>query len=370
MYLTKHHKLLEKKILDFVKKLPEKFPELIIDGKTVEKLSRGGGGWFSTSVYGGWSMNTLTSNVCGFKLKRVVFEEDQVTIVEKSYPHNNPVFYYRMFDKDCNKFLNKLENYVGSGGLYSELNNYLETSFKEIIEEWKLETRKVEMLEKLKIKKELEKVKSSISEIFKDLDKNGDGVVDVIENDDFNLLIKKHQKKIIEIDRNYIQKFVKISTYLKIKKDNIQLIFNSIKEIKNETTLNKYVEILKDDLHSYNLLLLGSINMIISIVDDDMITFFELYEKFDNLNIFDSKHEKDISNKLSDIGFKIDILMNEVVKMSDQISNSLYELSNITKESSQKIINELGSVNSSMRFGNFLQGIQIYQNYKTNKRLK
>ena len=110
--------------------------------------------------------------------------------------------------------------------------------------------------------------------------------------------------------------------------------------------------------------------MIISIVDDDMITFFELYEKFDNLNIFDSKHEKDISNKLSDIGFKIDILMNEVVKMSDQISNSLYELSNITKESSQKIINELGSVNSSMRFGNFLQGIQIYQNYKTNKRLK
>ena len=36
----------------------------------------------------------------------------------------------------------------------------------------------------------------------------------------------------------------------------------------------------------------------------------------------------------------------------------------------QKIINELGSVNSSMRFGNFLQGIQIYQNYKTNKRLK
>tara|TARA_B100000963_G_scaffold339075_1_gene336520 strand:+ start:5562 stop:6662 length:1101 start_codon:yes stop_codon:yes gene_type:complete len=366
MYLTKHHKLLEKKILDFVKKLPEKFPELIIDGKTVEKLSRGGG-WFSTSVYGGFT--NLKNTVCGFSLKRVVFDKDEVTIIEKSFPHINPKFYYRMFDKDCNKFLNKLRNYVDLP-FYSELINYLETSFKEIIEEWKIETRKVEMLEKLKIEKEVKKVKSSISEIFKELDKNGDGVVDVIENDDFNLLIKKHQKKIIEIDRNYIQKFVKISTYLKIKKDNIQLIFNSIKEIKNETTLNKYVEILKDDLHSYNLLLLGSINMIISIVDDDMITFFELYEKFDNLNIFDSKHEKDISNKLSDIGFKIDILMNEVVKMSDQISNSLYELSNITKESSQKIINELGSVNSSMRFGNFLQGIQIYQNYKTNKRLK
>ena len=42
--------------------------------------------------------------------------------------------------------------------------------------------------------------------------------------------------------------------------------------------------------------------MIVSLVEDDMITFYEIYEMFDNLNMFDSKHEKDVSQRLTNIG--------------------------------------------------------------------
>ena len=46
--------------------------------------------------------------------------------------------------------------------------------------------------------------------------------VDVIQGNDFNTLLKKNQKSIVEVDRNYVQQFVKISSYLKTKKENIQ----------------------------------------------------------------------------------------------------------------------------------------------------
>ena len=54
------------------------------------------------------------------------------------------------------------------------------------------------------------------SQILLDLDKNNDGVIDIIEWNDFNKLLQKNQKLIIEIDRGYIQKFVKISNYIKM----------------------------------------------------------------------------------------------------------------------------------------------------------
>ena len=47
----------------------------------------------------------------------------------------------------------------------------------------------------------------------------------LVEGNDFNTLLKKHQKSIVEVDRNYVQQFVKVSSYLKTKKGNIQSIF-------------------------------------------------------------------------------------------------------------------------------------------------
>ena len=67
------------------------------------------------------------------------------------------------------------------------------------------------------------------SNVLFDLDKDGNGEVDDVEGNDFKFLLKKHQKKILEIDRDSIKKFVKIASYLKDKKENVQNVFNSIK---------------------------------------------------------------------------------------------------------------------------------------------
>lgn len=225
--------------------------------------------------------------------------------------------------------------------------------------------------EKLRLKEELRltKLNQSISNILSELDKDGNGEVDVIEGNDFNLLLKKHQKSIVEIDRTYVQQFVKISGYLKTKERNIQTIFNLIKDTPNQKVLKEYVEVLKDDIHSYNLILFNSLNMIVSLVEDDMITFYEIYEMFDTLNMFDSKHEKDVSQKLTNIGDGLKDLMYEVRRMGNKISNSIQELSYVTEQSNQQLTEQLIEIDSTMKVGNLISTINTYQNYKNNRRL-
>jgi len=258
--------------------------------------------------------------------------------------------------------------------VFEELNSILS---KFSLEEERLKRLKEE--EEKRLKREilglievlrLIKLNQSKSNVLSELDKDGNGEVDVIEGNDFNLLLKKHQKSIVEVDRTYVQQFVKISGYLKTKEKNIQSIFNLIKDTPNQEVLNEYVEVLKDDIHSYNLILFNSLNMIVSLVEDDMITFYEIHEMFDTLNMFDSKHEKDVSQKLTNIGDGLKDLMYEIRRMGDQISDSISELTYVTEQSNEQLTDQLSEIDSTMKVGNLISTINTYQNYKNNKNTK
>jgi hypothetical protein len=76
----------------------------------------------------------------------------------------------------------------------------------------------------------VESFKKSQVSFLEEFDKDGNGIIDIVEGDDaFMTLLKKHQKKIIDIDKEYIQNLVKVSNYLKTKRQNIQNLYFSIK---------------------------------------------------------------------------------------------------------------------------------------------
>ena len=275
---------------------------------------------------------------------------------------------------DKNNFQN--EDFKVLNKLYNIYNEYGEKIIEQKIQDEKNENLNKDEFKKLK--KEilglievlrLIKLNKSKTNVLSELDKDGNGEVDVIEGNDFNLLLKKHQKSIVEIDRTYVQQFVKISGYLKTKEKNIQSIFNLIKDTPNQEVLNEYVEVLKDDIHSYNLILFSSLNMIVSLVEDDMITFYEIHEMFDTLNMFDSKHEKDVSQKLTNIGDGLESLMYEIRDMGNKISDSISELTYVTEQSNEQLTDQLSEIDSTMKVGNLINTINTYQNYKTNRRL-
>lgn len=257
--------------------------------------------------------------------------------------------------------------------LYKKIKSKVEPYYADL--EAELKRQEIEKLKhkEEQIKTQKEALNQNQSSILNELDKDGNGEVDLIEND-FNKLLNKNQKKVIEIDKNYIHQFVKVSNYIKTKRQNKQHIFESIKHTQNQSELDERVNLLKNQIHTYELLLFHSLNMIASIVDEEMIVFYEIYESFDKLGIYNSNWENEVSEKLSTIGDKIDELMYSIYQMENKIVNEIGNLSYVTQESFGKLNNsvtrQLGEIDSTIKFNNLLTGVQTYQLYKINKNTK
>ena len=223
-------------------------------------------------------------------------------------------------------------------------------------------------------KKEIERIKNLNllrSKILSELDKDGNGIIDVVESeDDFDTLFEKHQKSINEINTTFVQQLVQVSSYLKTKKNNIQSIFNSIKDTSNKEELNEYVGILNNEIHSYRLILFNALNMIVSLVNDEMKTYYQIHHSFDKLKIFNSNWENEVSQKLNNIGDGLSNLMYSVEEMSQNISREIGHLSYVTEESNRMLTNQLQDIDSSLQTNNLLTSIQTYQMYKINKNTK
>lgn len=235
----------------------------------------------------------------------------------------------------------------------------------------KIEAEKLakEKVEKQKIMKQ--ELAFSQKNILKELDKDGNGIVDDIEdNDEFKMLLKKYEKQIVEIDRNHVKEFIKVSSYLKTKKKNIQQIFNSIKDTSHKQELEEYVGILKNEIHSYKLILFNALNMIVALVENDMITFYEIHDSFDKLNMFNSNWENEVSQKLSNIGDGLNNLMYSINEMGQNIIQEIGDLNYATAESNRMLTDKLEEVDSSIKVNNLLTGIQTYQIYKVNSNTK
>lgn len=273
----------------------------------------------------------------------------------------------------------------------------------EKLRKWKNELEDSKKKEKLKRIEALSQIKTLFSsfeeKLVSEFDKDKNNIVDVIEvNDDFNQLLKKHNDVIIErgkeYNKNYIHQFVKVSNYLKNKRENINLIFKSIKtefningyerrwdipyysdEINEKRSFitsrcNSYFELLRGEIQSYHLLLYNGLILINSAVENDQITFYNIYEKLDKLNIFNSNWQNEISQKLTNIDNNFSLLHKEIKDMGENIVNAIWDLSYVTEQTNDILNDKLGEINSGINTNNLLTTINTYQNYQINKNTK
>lgn len=307
----------------------------------------------------------------------IVFKEENIIF----FDGNEHEDYWDMRIHSIHKYLqfegNKIKNnYRNNKSSNQEdiaiLNDFI-TIIKNLKNKFDKEIENEIIKQKAEIINQKEKLSNYKDILIKKFDKDSDGHIDLIEND-FIKLLNKNQKHILEIDRNYIHQFVKVSNYIKTKRLNIQNIFETIVKSKNQNELNERVSLLKNQIHSYDLLVFHSINMIGSLVSEDLITFYEIYESFDKLGMFNSNWENEVSEKLINIGNKLDDLMYSIYEMEQNIVSELSNLSYITQESfkelNQSITSQLMHIDSSININNLLTGIQTYQLYKINKNTK
>ncbi len=222
------------------------------------------------------------------------------------------------------------------------------------------------------LKEKNKDIENKLKPLLDEFDKNGNGTVDILEGgDDFMKLVRKHQKKIIDVDKNHLQSFVKLSNYLSSKRENIQLIFENLSKSSEIKELEQTKKMLKYQIHIYELQLSMGILMIVSLIDDDHITYFEIYECFAKLDVFNSKWQNDIYKKLTSIDTGIYDLMISIQEFEESMVAQIRRLTNISSDSISNlkdvVTKELKGINSGMEFNNLLGVINTYQNYKTRK---
>lgn len=191
----------------------------------------------------------------------------------------------------------------------------------------------------------------------------------LLENEIFLNILKNNQKRIIEIDREYVQKFIKLNIFLKQKRDNLilildKVIFNIEEEIKIQLLeREEEINFFKGLVYSYNLMVNHSIVMVSSLVEDDMITFYEIYEIFDKMNIFNTNWENEVNDKLSeineslqDLNFSIKGLMNQMRDMEMKLVSGLNQINKtieISMDDLTLVINkQLSETNSRLKYEN------------------
>ena len=138
--------------------------------------------------------------------------------------------------------------------------------------------------------------------------------------------------------------------------------------------MEERVGLLKNQIHTYELLVFHSMNMMGALVSEDLITFYEIYESFDKLSMFNSNWENEVSEKLTNIEDKLDDLMYSIYNMERNIVNKLSHLSYVTQESFKdlnwSLTHQLSEMKSSINTNNLLTRIQNFQLYEINKNTK
>ena len=212
------------------------------------------------------------------------------------------------------------------------------------------------------IKKDKEKTDKSIYKFLKDYDKDKSGSLDLIESNGFSDLLKKYQKDIIEVDKVYIQNFVKLSSFLKKTSDELDRTFHLITKSQSSKAFEDRMNIFSLQYQAFTTILLHSYNMILSLTRGELIEFYEIYEVFDELHIFDNKYEKTMINKLDDLIESNISLEKNIIKGFDRIELSIDRMN-------ESLTRELKGINNKLWWNNAFQMVQIFQNRKLNKKL-
>ncbi|WP_445713493.1 hypothetical protein [Flavobacterium sp.] len=233
--------------------------------------------------------------------------------------------------------------------------------------------------------------------------------ISVLEINDFKEIIIENEKKIIEKgNESQLFIFLKLDSFLKeyqnqIVKDKEELrklidvdsLKNKIKNDSKRNEIDKLQENLQSNLAKMegknptgfdaNLEALfknGSLlkismenqiktlefykNMSIAMttfyLDDKKIRYYEIYEAFEKLGVFDSTWQKNVLNKLDRIEIRLTHINNQLTELNQNFV--------LLVESCQNLTTELKEINNNIVTNNMLQAIIAYQTWRINKNTK
>lgn len=284
------------------------------------------------------------------KIKQRSFK-NQKTIrpIEKSEREKE---YFRI-QQDKNKLISKLKKVIKNNEVFNNLKVDELISIKTFIDDGKINLDDDKILVFLKIddfiKKIVRETDTEINYIINDFNLQRD--TDLINNHFFNL-----------------NKSTNFSDGVDVSVVNASFILpNLIKKIDfYNINGNKLFSALEEKIITikyYNSL---SFLMLNYLLEDEKLKFFDYYNLFEKLGVFDSTWQNKIYNKLSSIDNNLYQINENLKILNDNIKDVAIEIN----ELKENINSKLSDIKSSSDFNNIISSIQLYQLYKINKQTK
>ena len=169
-----------------------------------------------------------------------------------------------------------------------------------------------------------------------------------IENGKLTALLAcvKHIRKVTYFDLKESRDFVfnnknNIGKNGGVDLDNIQ---------GNEIDYESLLKDLNQHIISYQSLVISSFKMINSLNEDDMIAFYEMYEVFDKLGIFDNQWQKSMLEKLGDLTSSLDDVSKSLKNVNSTIKNGMDNLSKDLFDVSKVMSKGLDTISSEIQY--------------------
>ena len=208
--------------------------------------------------------------------------------------------------------------------------------------------------------------------------------------DEVNNILKSKESEIQskekEFQTNFIQDFIRTLNFIdeNIKNSkNLNLRFQGRIERKTyESTefieqLNKLIESENLFITTNSSILFGLVDMIRSIIYDDRVRFYQIYEKFDKMRIFNSQHQNDVLNSLNSINdnlvelnSNIETLTNTIDNLGKELISSIRELKFEVSYLNDTISSQLQNISTKLDVNNLLNVVQTYQLWRINSNTK
>lgn len=135
-------------------------------------------------------------------------------------------------------------------------------------------------------------------------------------------------------------------------------------KIDNLFQLGKYLKpSISKEIETLNFYNSMAVGLVVFYLDDKKIRFFEIFESFEKLGVFDSSWQKNVASKLTSIDMRLAQLNNQMTDLNDNFTRLLVSSENIAQE----LKKGLESMNSKMDTNNLLSAITTYQVYKISK---
>jgi hypothetical protein len=133
-------------------------------------------------------------------------------------------------------------------------------------------------------------------------------------------------------------------------------------------SLQEFVDMVIIGVNELNILLYHFVNMLNSLLKNDMVSYNRIYQKLDELEIFNTQWENQIKEQLVNINTnmnslidRIDFLKDTIIEVGQNIVHGLQNLEYSTINGFNDMKISVKGVNDSINFNNLLTGVQLYK---------